>query len=131
MHRLKITAATRAGSPHVASEDRARTAPGLIVVVDGAETLGGTYAGILGEEVLTLAGDPGTDLRTALAEAIGRTAKALDHTRLTPLAICRLRTARWRRITAASCSSGRPAPVSTIRSPLPTIGECGTPKLTL
>ncbi|WP_030230326.1 PP2C family serine/threonine-protein phosphatase [Streptomyces sp. NRRL S-350] len=83
--RLTITAATRAGSPRVASEDRVRTAPGLIVVVDGvttvavgAEALGGTYADILAEEVLALAGDPDTDLRTALAEAIGRTAKALD-----------------------------------------------------
>ncbi|WP_195911395.1 PP2C family serine/threonine-protein phosphatase [Streptomyces kaniharaensis] len=83
--RLKITAATRAGSPRVASEDRVRTAPGLIVVVDGvttvadgAEALGGTYADALGEEVIALAGDPDTDLRTALAEAIGRTAKALN-----------------------------------------------------
>lgn len=47
---LKITTATRAGSPHVACEDRVRTAPGLAVVVDGvttvadgAEALGGTY----------------------------------------------------------------------------------------
>ncbi|MFD8316222.1 PP2C family serine/threonine-protein phosphatase [Kitasatospora purpeofusca] len=81
---LKITTAIRAGSPHVACEDRVRTAPGLVAVVDGvttvadgAEVLGGTYADVLGGEILTLAADPHTDLRTALASGISRTAKAL------------------------------------------------------
>ena len=33
----------------------------------------------------------------------------------------------WRRITAASCSSGWPAPGRTVRSPLRTTGDRGTP----
>ncbi|SEM77151.1 PP2C family serine/threonine-protein phosphatase [Streptacidiphilus jiangxiensis] len=82
---MKITTATRAGSPHVACEDRVRTGPGLVVVVDGvttvadgADVLGGTYADVLAGEVLALASDPRTDLRTALADGISRTTQALQ-----------------------------------------------------
>ncbi|MFF4924228.1 protein phosphatase 2C domain-containing protein [Kitasatospora sp. NPDC001261] len=69
----------------MASEDRVLTAPGLIVVVDGvttvadgAEALGGTYADVLATELIASASDLEIDLRTALAQAIDRTTKALD-----------------------------------------------------